>query len=1190
MLTGLGLLLSGTVLAGKEKRTYYDAETMANLKAKISRHAWAKQQVKAARKSAAWYLSKSDLELWEFVPPPEQLRAINVCIAHDCPFCGDEITRKAGHYPWLMDRAKPFKLECPVCERQFPENDFEPWNTAGLEGKPETGERIIDRGLGWVGPDDRRYYFVPYYIFWQRWVRDIIGGMKTLSRAYLLTDDPAYARKCAVMMAKVASQYERFDYRVQCYHEGRFNVNGRISDRIWSTGDNMKIALAYDAIHPVFDDPKLLAFLDSQGIASPRQLIEKRMLNVMADDIMRGYVAGNMGMHQKALACLAIVLDNDVPEAGPTTAQMRDWIMTGPGRVEDLLWNGFWRDGLGSESAPGYASSWCGNFYQLAELLPKLGVDIWANPKLKRMADIGIDMTVAGKFCPDIGDFGRSTGSRPVAMSASLQGPALTHYGEPRHAKALKRMNAKSRNLFQDYFDEAVVERAVAEHGTDMGWKTRSIGGYGLAVLESGAEEHRRAITMYYGYAGGGHGHYDRLNIQMWAFGKAMLPEDGYPFPFTKPNFWRWQTTGTVKHYCVVVDETAQMTLSAGHLNTLASAPFVQLMDASAEAAYPGLVSLYRRTTALIDIDDERAYALDIFRVQGGAKHDWCFHGPAFFDLAVNGGTFGPVQTRGTLAGADTPYGKRPTPRVKDGVYLDLQAAEGLLDGGPHNELSRRGWTRNNAHHYHGDAILTRKEGSMIRMTCPRPLPPGRYRVFLHVYDANAGANEIVVRVGDTEARLIQEPSGRRGYVWVSGEAVLADTATEVTLTAERIGQKLIQAFEVVIARDTGLAAPPFLTGLRSGYHGLYNVRRMKPEGSWSAKWHKADEDLSLTMTMPAGDAHEVIVADASPEQQPASGNPDPRRGSVKDASQKLKPGNPDTIQYVLARRASDKGVSRPDDSLRSAYIATIEPHRGASNVRSVEHLQAPDVAPETVGVVVRREGGVIDLVHSSLSSTAVCRWRGANEPFVVAAEFALVTIGEAGVERAVMVNGTLLRFGDFSLEAEPSPTGTVASVDFARNSITVDRKIADPEALRGSVIILGNDLHQTNYTIVTAEATGGGTRLYFGDILYIVGKDAVAGVDTGSGTVKTARALSGYGKIDGGRHQGRWLYNEDKSKGFLIEGVENRAFKLATTGDELNTAFPDIDGDGRRVYWISDIGPGDTFRIPTTTTYARRD
>jgi hypothetical protein len=38
---------------------------------------------------------------------------------------------------------------------------------------------------GWLDEKDgRRYYFVAYYIFWQRWVRDVLGGLSSLSQAY----------------------------------------------------------------------------------------------------------------------------------------------------------------------------------------------------------------------------------------------------------------------------------------------------------------------------------------------------------------------------------------------------------------------------------------------------------------------------------------------------------------------------------------------------------------------------------------------------------------------------------------------------------------------------------------------------------------------------------------------------------------------------------------------------------------------------------------------------------------------------------------------------------------------------------------------------------------------------------------------------------------------------------------------
>ncbi len=1159
-LTAALLGAAGGTARAKDRRTYFDEPMLSRMRGKLARHEWARNQAQSLAKSAQWLARKSDEELWDFVPPPEQLRAINVCIGHDCPFCGDKITRQAGHYPWKMDRDKPFKVTCPVCKRTFPENDFEPWNTAGLEGNPETGERIVDQGLGWVGSDGRRYYFVSYFIFWQRWVRDILGGMATLSRAYVVTGDAVFGRKCAILLAKVASMYGRFDYRKQGYHEGRFNVPGRISDRIWSTGDDTKIALAYDAVFPIFDDPELLAFLAGKGIGEPRRLIEKDMLYLMVDDVMSGRVAGNMGMHQHTLCCLAIVLDNHDPDKGPTTAAMRDWIMSGPGRVEDLLWNGFWREGLGSESSPSYSSSWCRNFYRIAELLPKLGVDIWGNPKLKKMADVGIDTIIAGRFSPDIGDSGGLKGSGPIALSAELQGRAFTRYGDPRHAQALARIKATSRDLFNDWFDEEEVARVVADRGTEIELNTRNLGGYGLAILEGGTGEQRRGVSMYYGYAGGGHGHHDRLNIQMWAFGRPMLPEDGYPFPFTRPDFWRWRNTDTVKHYCVVVDESVQTTQYAGQLNTLAATPSVQLMDASAEEAYPQRVSLYRRTSALIDISPANSYLLDIFRVRGGTQHDWSFHGPAFFQLSLEGGGLGPARKKGTLAGRDVPFGHRPNPRVRNGFAPDLRDGEGLLGPGPYRELSRRGWA------LFGECVLTRKPGSSIRVPV-RDIPAGPVRLFLRIYDYNKGKNEVRIELGGSEAVLECSPSGTVGYRWISAAVDLAEAPAEAVLTGTIVGQTYIQTDACIISRDADSLRPPPILGETSGYHGLYNVRRMRPAGDWLAKWRKADEDLSLTMRMPAGCVAEVVVADASPE---------------------LQPGNPETIQYVLGRNLLSDEEMKTGRELFSKYVAVIEPHRGAASIQDIDYLRCATAGPETVGLLVRRQGA-IDLVHSATNAEEQCRWEGGDEPFQVAAEFALITLGENGIERAVVVNGTMLRYGDFSLQPEPPTAGTVVAVDAANNSIRIDAELANPDALKGRVILLGNDLHQSSHTIARAERVGDGTAaIHFGDALFIVGMGVVEGTDAAGGWIQADRPLVGYGRVDGGRHDGRWLYNADRTEAMRIITTEGRRFRVDTAGRDPGAVFRPDTSDGRRIYWISDVGPGDTCRIPAVTYYAR--
>jgi len=84
------------------------------------------------------------------------------------------------------------------------------------------------------------------------------------------------------------------------------------------------------------------------------------------------------------------------------------------------------------------------------------------------------------------------------------------------------------------------------------------------------------------------------------------------------------------------------------------------------------------------------------------------------------------------------------------------------------------------------------------------------------------------------------------------------------------------------------------------------------------------------------------------------------------------------------------------------------------------------------------------------------------------------------------------------------------------------------------------------------------------------------------------AREILGYGRTDGGMHEGRWLYNEDRSAGFRMAEIKGRSFTLEGVEGDLDDVFTDADGDGRRLYWVSDIGPGDTIRIPTATHYAR--
>ncbi len=341
----------------------------------------------------------------------------------------------------------------------------------------------------------------------------------------------------------------------------------------------------------------------------------------------------------------------------------------------------------------------------------------------------------------------------------------------------------------------------------------------------------------------------------------------------------------------------------------------------------------------------------------------------------------------------------------------------------------------------------------------------------------------------------------------------------------------------------------------------------MSPDGAWSATWRDPETDLALTMFMPERSAGEIILADAEAE---------------------LKPSHPPTLQYVLARNSLPADESEASD-LSSTYITVSEPHQGPARVQGVRRLGALTAVEHAVGLAIRHAGDGSgsrgeDLIHSSLDASAACAWDAGDAELSATGEFAVVTLADGEVARACLVNGTELRCGDFVLRTPPSPAGLVVSVDHEANEIVLDGELPVPEAYLDRVMILGNELQRTSYTIVDVAVADGQTTVGFGDTLMLVQMGYVEATDDAAGTLTLAKL----GRVDGGQHQGRWLYNEDRSVGLRIVARAGSAFTVEGAENPLDEVFADLDGDGRRQFWVSDIGPGDTWRVPTVTYVER--
>ncbi len=631
-------------------------------------------EARKLRKQLHRYLEMSYEQLWQFIPPAKQLRAVNVAFNRGCPICGREIFREKGHYPWIRSSDRPFKVQCPICKTVFPSNDFKPWTTARGQLKPGPDDKYLDDGFGYINEKGEPFYFVAYYVFWQLWRGDIPNAVSGLSRLYLISGDLEAGRRAVILLSKLATEYPRMHYQTQSVHIGKWpsGYAGKICDYVWENSSASVYPTAYDNVRDLLADSKVGAFLSTKGIDDAHAHIFKRLLQGIIRAYLNRNIHGNMGW-QRHLMHAVRAINNDDPRLGHTTREMVDWLLYGGGELAVLLYNGVTRDGAGSEGSPGYNGMWWSNLRRVAAPMKRLGFDMWRvppwAPRLKKMSDYYLDLIVAEKYIPSIGDCGNRMQPKTEITSPGNFRAAYEATGDLRFLRQLRRYGEDVTPLL-DKLDEPARKRFLAEPEPLL-WspRTRDVGGYGLAVLESGRSEHARGVAMYYGSQGAWHDHKDRLNIEYIARDTSYLPEMGYPAHWGDKAY-EW-TMATTSHYTVLIDERGHRGKPEGWLHLLADGAWARVMEASAERLYPDRAKRYRRTVAMIDVGEADSYLVDVFRVVGGRQHDYSFHGLPWADVKFDGLTLGPEHP-GTVAGEKVPFGERPKANYHGSGYYYL--------------------------------------------------------------------------------------------------------------------------------------------------------------------------------------------------------------------------------------------------------------------------------------------------------------------------------------------------------------------------------------------------------------------------------------------------------------------------------------------------------------------------------------
>lgn len=647
----------------------------------------AKKVLDALKKRVEPFRQRSPQEIWDVIPPPEVPRAFNASF-EGCPCHGRDLFN-GGNYAWKMDPwNEPWKLICPIDGARYPSNDFGAFLASGMKDRSLLTGEWADDGWGVQVPGEpKKRWFIAYYCHWY-WMNYLIPATLDLSRIYLLTGDAEYGLRAAVMLDRIADFYPGMDYNRQCRYAQEFypSYTGKITNKIWECKLATRLCEAYDNIRPGLGELEYTVTGAVNPVGAPgdvntrhrtgkaiHEAIRNRIVRYVLKGIFEKHdvgvpdIRGNFGMHQETAMTAALVLGEEKERQ-----YVIDYLM---GRNEEqdrvdsitsCIENMIFRDGIGYETAPSYSHIWTDRILNLSQPLYRLGIDLYQDPRIARLFTLPTRLSIAdAQFSPTIGDaYNAVSGVTRLTPEHAYLGYRV--YKEPIFAWLLadsQKVGEAWPDSYERLFFTPPDEEKTLRDAKKFNPPSQSsiFHDYGVSVLRQGSGNEQIAAVLQYGQAAG-HGHDDRLGIEVFGYGAKLIPDLGYPqFASEEKQTYAWDRH-TSSHATVIVDESKQRTRNRGKLTRFSSntvALGFSYAEASAVEAYPG-IETYRRGVALIE--GPPAVIVDIFWVKGGIDadetgehiHDWFTRG---FDAPFSTkGLTKKVKREGTLAGEDVPY------------------------------------------------------------------------------------------------------------------------------------------------------------------------------------------------------------------------------------------------------------------------------------------------------------------------------------------------------------------------------------------------------------------------------------------------------------------------------------------------------------------------------------------------------
>lgn len=444
---------------------------------------------------------------------------------------------------------------------------------------------------------------------------DLAKQHDTLSRcagnlgiAYAFFGDKTYADKAREILLGYAERYEQYpDHRGVNRNDSSRVMAQRLSEAMWIT----PLILAYDYIVPSGvlteeDRAKIETGLfrpclftihrkEPKAIAAEWDKANPGWREGMPPRPAKPTVVGNWTNFYN-LATIMI---------GATLGD-RDLIDIAVWDTKKNLLTGIGEDGMWGEGAVGYQMFALQAITAILEVAARQGIDLWSfdDCRIKMPFDAVFRYAYPDGTCAGINDSGRA---KLGDWSAMVYDYAWLRYRDPAYAYIVNIAPRQLVNSASVYYPTAVYEKLPEPER--VSYPSTVFKTLGYAILRDA----ETMVLLDYGRHGGTHGHYDKLNLLVFAAGDELGGE---------PKMHRYEdnlhgewTTRTVAHNTLTAGMRSQMA-GDGKLLCFEDAGPVKLMRGEAAGVYPG--ALLDRTVVLVE-----GALLDLYHARGARAQTW---------------------------------------------------------------------------------------------------------------------------------------------------------------------------------------------------------------------------------------------------------------------------------------------------------------------------------------------------------------------------------------------------------------------------------------------------------------------------------------------------------------------------------------------------------------------------------------